>query len=99
MIIEIAELRTRPEDREAFAKAIATGVRTVLAQSPGYLGHSVFACQETSGRFVLHVKWASLEAHTVGFRESPLFPQWRGIVGPYFAQPPLVEHFDVVDEA
>jgi heme-degrading monooxygenase HmoA len=99
MIIEIADLRTRAQDHEAFGKAIATGVRTVLSRSPGYLGHSIFACQETPGRFVLHVKWETVEAHTVGFRQSPLFPQWRAIVGPYFAQPPLVEHFDVVDEA
>ena len=30
------------------------------------------------------------------FREGPLFPQWRAIVGPFFAAPPVVEHFDVV---
>ena len=31
------------------------------------------------------------EDHTVGFRQGPLFPQWRAIVGPFFAQPPVVE--------
>jgi hypothetical protein len=43
----------------------------------------------------LQISWASLEDHTVGFREGPLFPQWRAIVGPFFSQPPAVEHFNV----
>jgi hypothetical protein len=25
-----------------------------------------------------------------------LFTEWRSIVGPFFAQPPVVEHFDLV---
>ena len=44
-------------------------------------------------RFVLQIFWDTLEDHTVGFRESELFTQWRAIVGPFFAAPPQVEHF------
>ena len=47
-------------------------------------------------RVVLQVEWDNLEAHTVGFRQSPAFAEWRAIIGPYFARPPHVEHFDVV---
>jgi len=36
--------------------------------------------------------WAALEI-------GPLFPQWRAIVGPFFASPPSVEHYTVVTEA
>jgi hypothetical protein len=32
----------------------------------------------------------------VGFRQGPLFAQWRAIIGPFFAQPPVVEHFDLM---
>ncbi len=52
---------------------------------------------ETPGRYVLQVNWETLEDHTVGFRESPAFAQWRAIIGPYFAQAPHVEHFVVKD--
>ncbi|MEO8299829.1 MAG: antibiotic biosynthesis monooxygenase, partial [Burkholderiales bacterium] len=38
----------------------------------------------------------SVDDHLVGFRQSPAFAEWRAIVGPYFAQPPLMEHFDLV---
>ena len=39
------------------------------------------------------IQWATLENHTVDFRNSPAFLEWRAIAGPYFAAPPAVEHF------
>jgi hypothetical protein len=45
---------------------------------------------------VLLIEWDSLEAHTVGFRESENFARWRGVVGPFFDGLPRVEHFDDV---
>jgi quinol monooxygenase YgiN len=48
---------------------------------------------ETPTRFVLLVEWDSIEAHVENFRETERFPKWRGLIGPYFANPPRVEHF------
>ncbi len=96
MIIEIADIRIRPEAREAFSAAITQGARTLLARAGGYRRHQILACRESPGRFILIVEWESLEAHTVGFRESPAFVEWRALIGPYFLQPPHVEHFEVV---
>ena len=45
------------------------------------------------------IYWETLEDHTVGFRHGPLFAPWRAIVGPYFAQPPVVEHFELVTKS
>ncbi|MBC7617999.1 MAG: antibiotic biosynthesis monooxygenase, partial [Candidatus Saccharibacteria bacterium] len=44
----------------------------------------------------LQIFWGTLEDHTVGFRQSALFTEWRGLVGPFFAAPPVVEHFSLV---
>jgi len=44
---------------------------------------------------VLQIFWDTLEDHTVGFRGSSLFTEWRAIVGPFFAAPPHVEHFEL----
>ena len=96
MIVEIADFKVRPEQRDAFAQAIAGAATTVLAKAAGYRGHRILACQETPNRFVLTVEWDTLEAHTVSFRQSPAFTEWRGIIGPFFLEPPHVEHFDVV---
>ena len=54
---------------------------------------------ETPGRYLLMIYWDTLEDHTVGFRGSDLFSQWRAIVGPFFAQPPVVEHLELVGKS
>jgi heme-degrading monooxygenase HmoA len=99
MILEIADIRVAPGQQAAFDEAIARGLRTVIARAKGMQGYKVHKCIESPGRYVLQISWATLEDHTVGFRESPLFAEWRAIVGPFFAQPPLVEHFTVVAES
>lgn len=96
MIVEIADFQVRPEQAQDFALAITSAARDTLSQAQGYRSHRILACQETPGRFVLTVEWDTVEAHTVGFRQSPAFGQWRERIGPFFLQPPHVEHFDVV---
>lgn len=96
MIIEIADFTVAPEQREAFGQAITQGVETVLSRSKGYLGHRILRSQESPGRVVLMVEWDTLESHTVGFRESPAFAQWRALIGSFFLQPPRVEHFETI---
>ncbi len=96
MVIEIAEFKILPDSRELFATAITHAAAHVLAKADGYRGHRILACRESPGRFVLTVEWDSLQAHTVGFRQSPAFAEWRALIGPYFAEPPHVEHFDLL---
>lgn len=99
MILEIADIRIHPGQQAAFDEAIRRGLDTVIAQAPGYRGYRVNKGIETPERYVLMIFWDTLEAHTVGFRGGPLFPQWRAIVGPYFAQAPVVEHFDLLAQS
>ena len=68
----------------------------VIAGSPGYKGHELRRCLETQGRYLLLVQWETLEAHTVGFRQSPAFTKWREIIGGFFAEAPRVEHYEKV---
>lgn len=99
MILEIAEFRVRPEQQAAFCEALKGAATTILAKSPGYLRHAILSCIETPARVVLHVEWESVEAHTVGFRQSPAFTDWRAVIGPFFAEAPQVEHFHLVASA
>lgn len=94
MILEIADIRVAPDRVADFETAIAHGAATIASRAPGYRSHRIVRGIETPERFVLMIWWDTLEAHTVGFRGSPLFAEWRAIVGPFFAQPPVVEHFD-----
>lgn len=95
MITELADFSVTPENHEAFGEALAKGVSTVLSKSEGYLDHEILSSQETRGRWVLLVRWINTEAHTVGFRQSAAFADWRAIIGPFFAKAPYVEHFDL----
>lgn len=99
MILEHADIRIDPLKRSAFEEAILRGVTTVIAQAKGFQGYKVNRSIETPGRYILMIYWNALEDHTVGFRESELFPQWRAIVGPYFAEPPVVEHLELVGKS
>jgi heme-degrading monooxygenase HmoA len=96
MILEIADIRIPPGKQADFEAAITRGLTEVVSKSKGYISHQVHKCLETPERYVLMIYWQTLENHTVDFRGSPAFAEWRGHVGPFFASPPNVEHFSLV---
>ncbi|HUX26142.1 MAG TPA: antibiotic biosynthesis monooxygenase [Burkholderiales bacterium] len=99
MILEIADIRIKPGTQAAFEMAIAKGVGDVIQKAEGFMGHKVNRGIESPERYVLMVYWQTLENHTVDFRQSAAFAEWRALVGPYFAAPPLVEHFELLSNS
>lgn len=93
MILEVVDIRIEPEKQADFETAVHHGLKTVLSKAKGFLGYEVRHSIESPERYLLLIRWETLEDHTVGFRESPAFAEWRAIVGPYFVKPPFVEHF------
>lgn len=98
MVLEHADITIAPGRQAEFDAAIVRGLTTVISQAKGFRGWRVQRGIESAERYVLTIYWETLENHTVDFREGPLFAQWREIVGPYFARPPVVEHFELVGE-
>jgi heme-degrading monooxygenase HmoA len=96
MILELADIRIAPGRQAAFDEAIEHGVRSVIAKAQGFRGFKVNKGVESPERYLLQIFWDTLEDHTVHFRGSPAFNEWRAIVGPFFAQPPVVEHFTLL---
>jgi len=96
MILELADIRIQPGKQAEFEAAIERGAREVIVKAKGCLGYKVHKGIESPERYVLTVFWETLENHTVDFRQSPAFQEWRAIVGPYFAAPPVVEHFTLL---
>jgi len=96
MILEVADIRIPVGKNAEFDAAIQRGVETVIGKAKGFRGYKVNKGMESPERYLLMIYWETLEDHTVAFRQGPLFPEWRAIVGPFFAQPPLVEHFELV---
>jgi heme-degrading monooxygenase HmoA len=96
VILELADIRIHPGQQAQFDAAIERGLRTVISRAEGMRGFKVNQGIESPERYILQIFWDTLEAHTVAFRQSPLFAEWRAIVGPFFAQPPVVEHFTLL---
>jgi heme-degrading monooxygenase HmoA len=96
MILEFVDIRIQPGRQAEFDAAIQRGVETVIAKARGFRGYKVNRGVESPDRYLLTIFWDSVDDHMVGFRQSPAFAEWRGIVGPFFAQPPAMEHFDLV---
>jgi heme-degrading monooxygenase HmoA len=99
VILEMADIRIQPGQQAAFDEAIQRGLRTVVSQAKGFKGWKVNKGVESPERYLLTIFWDTLEDHTVGFRGGPLFAQWRVIVGPFFAAPPVVEHFTLLGKS
>ncbi len=94
MILELADIRIQPGQQAAFETAIQLGIATVASKAKGFISARVEHGIESPERYLLMIEWETLEDHTVHFRGGELFPSWRAIVGPFFAGPPTVEHFN-----
>ena len=96
MILELVDILIHPSQRAAFDEAIKRAVEIVISKAKGFQGYKVKKGIESPERYILQILWATLENHTVDFRQSPAFTEWRAIVGPFFAAPPAVEHFNLL---
>jgi heme-degrading monooxygenase HmoA len=96
MILELADIRIQPGKQAEFDAAIQKGVATVIAKAKGFRGYKINKGIESPERYILMIFWETLENHTVDFRGSPAFQDWRALVGPFFAAPPAVEHFNLL---
>ena len=99
MILEVADFRIKPGTQSAFDEAIKRGVETVIAKAKGFRSYKVQKGIDSPERYLLMIYWDTVENHTVDFRQSPAFQQWRGFVSPYFAAPPVAEHFTLLSES
>jgi heme-degrading monooxygenase HmoA len=92
MIIEHAVFHIKTGEENSFEAAFPEAVQYIAA-SAGFEGLELRPSLERVSTYHLVVRWRTLEDHTVGFRESEKFALWRGVIGPFFASPPEVEHF------
>lgn len=92
MILEVAILNVRSGSESAFEVAFEQA-SAIIASMPGYVSHELQRSIERTNRYVLLVEWESLEAHTVGFRGSPEYQTWKGLLHHFYDPFPNVEHY------
>jgi heme-degrading monooxygenase HmoA len=93
LILEQAVLSVTPGAEQQFEAAVQQA-KEVIAQARGFRSLRLQRGVERPSTYLLLNEWDTVEDHMVGFRESELFVRWRELIGPYFAAPPEVEHFD-----
>jgi len=93
MILEAVMLNVKSGAEQDFEQTFKQA-SNIIASMDGYISHELHRCLEVKGKYLLLVKWETLEAHTVGFRNSPGFQQWKQLLHHFYDPFPIIEHFE-----
>ncbi len=95
MVFEFADIEVKAGEESAFEAAVAKAI-PIFKRAKGCRGMELQRSVEKPSKYRLVVKWDSVEDHTVNFRGSGDFQEWRRLAGPHFAAAPAVEHTQVI---
>ncbi|MFZ1085430.1 MAG: antibiotic biosynthesis monooxygenase [Terracidiphilus sp.] len=92
MILEVAILDVLSGQETAFEAAFLQAA-PIIASMPGCHSHQIQRCMETRNRYILLIEWETLEDHTIGFRNSSQYQQWKQLLHRFYDPFPVVEHY------
>lgn len=95
MILESAFLYVKEGEEKQFEKDFKVAGQ-YISSIQGYLRHSLHRCLEQNNKYLLLVEWKNLEAHTVGFRQSAAYLEWKRLLHHHYTPFPVVEHFELI---
>jgi heme-degrading monooxygenase HmoA len=93
VILEAAQLDVKPGEEESF-EASFDRAKDIISSMPGFIALELQRCIEIKSRYLLLVRWTSLEHHTIGFRESPQYQEWKRLLHHYYDPFPTVAHYE-----
>jgi heme-degrading monooxygenase HmoA len=97
MILEVAILNVKTGQTGEFEAAFWQA-SPIIASMCGYLSHELQRCLEAPNRYLLLVKWETLEDHTIGFRQSAEYQEWKRLLHHFYDPFPTVEHYELVEQ-
>jgi heme-degrading monooxygenase HmoA len=95
MILEVAVLDIKPGLSADFEDVFQVA-KNIISAMPGYISHELQHCLEKDDRYILLVRWQTLEDHTIGFRQSAQYQEWRALLHHFYDPFPVVEHYQIV---
>jgi len=95
MILEAAILHIKPGLASEFENSFRQASR-IISSMEGYIHHELQRCLEEENKYILLVQWETLEDHTVGFRGSAEYQEWKKLLHHYYDPFPIVEHYEKV---
>ncbi|MHB1664979.1 MAG: antibiotic biosynthesis monooxygenase family protein [bacterium] len=94
-ILEVAILNVRSGESQAFELAFAQA-QSIISSMPGYIFHQLRRCIEIQDKYILLVQWQTIEDHTVGFRQSSGYQEWKRLLHHFYEPFPAVEHYEYI---
>lgn len=92
MILEVAILDIKSGEENNFEAAFSEA-QLIISGIPGYISHQLKKCIEKPNQYILLVNWETLEDHTVGFRESLDYQNWKKLLHHFYDPFPVVSHY------
>jgi heme-degrading monooxygenase HmoA len=95
MILEIATFDIKEGHQTTFEQTFQAA-EAVVSRSKGFISLKFHHCIEIPTKYKVLIHWQTLEDHTIGFRQSALFTEWRTVLSPHFNKAPIAEHFEIL---
>jgi heme-degrading monooxygenase HmoA len=96
MILEVAILQIKPELRDEFEPAFREASQ-IISKMKGYIEHELQKCLEEDNKYILLVRWETLEDHVNGFRGSDEYKEWKALLHHFYEPFPKVEHYTSIE--
>lgn len=81
---------------EADFETALKGALPLISGSKGFISLEFQRCLEVTGQYLFLIRWETLEDHTVGFRGSAAYQEWRAALHQFYEPMPTVQHYETV---
>ncbi len=95
MITEIALLYIKEKENDLFEKAF-NKAQKIISKMNGYFEHELQKCMEEENKYALIVRWNKIEDHTIGFKKSEEYKEWKSLLHHFYKPFPVVEHYQKI---
>jgi heme-degrading monooxygenase HmoA len=95
MILEVAILNIIPSKSDSFVAEFRKAEK-IISSMKGYISHELQHCLENEFQYILLVKWETLEDHTIGFRQSEQYQEWKQLLHHFYKPFSVVEHYQMI---
>ncbi|MDR4941686.1 antibiotic biosynthesis monooxygenase [Bacillus wiedmannii] len=94
MILEAVMLQVK-DGMETEYESVFKQASSIISSMQGYINHELQRCMERKGKYLLLVQWE--KDHTIGFRQSEQYQEWKALLHHFYDPFPTVEHFERVE--
>ncbi len=95
MILEAFIAHIKPGLESEFEIALRDAA-PIISSAKGFISIELQRCMEVTGQYIFLIRWETLEDHTVGFRGSPEYQDWRARLHHFYEPMPTVQHYEKV---